>query len=382
MTEQDIAMSVASDVVVCVPCVDHYPQFKEAEDVKGFEGEYDRMNLKLMKTIDGNLFVSRYATKNPMFISAGTYGEVYRYESQSGTYAIKKFRLLDAENVYDQVYTNCCMEVIMLKSISHPNIVRILDAGMIGGYLHAAFDYYENNLSCQTFKEIRQHHKNWQCAMLKQISHALAYLHSQQIIHRDIKPTNILFRVVVSAITGKKYIHFALCDFGAAIDCKLYDKPVVVQTKVTTPMFEAPEMMFRSRMYTSAVDIFALGCTLYYTMTGGEPLLPPNIGDLDPSDGFALMQGRLQCATSDERAFFATLPAVNLKHIDLLWSISYCRIDGCKHIGMCNTLFREMVSLHPNNRPTAAQVHMKILAIIKKQREISIAYKQAECKVL
>jgi serine/threonine protein kinase len=367
--------------VVKVPCTDHHMLINPTDIFKGVEGEYDKIDTNMMKLISANSFSAAYSNKDAEFISHGSYGEVFRCKTNHGMYAIKKYVMDNGDNELNKFHQNNCMEIIILKSIHHPNVVRILDASIVGGCLYAAFDNYDNDLHSCNFKKLYEHHRNWRLLMMKHISHALAFLHGQQIIHRDIKPSNILYRVFPSE-SGKKYIHFALCDFGAAIDCKFYDHPVVVQTKVTTCTFEAPEMMFRSRMYTSSVDIFALGCVLYYVMSNGDHLLPNIMEKLDPSNRFAIIQARINHATDIERAFFSKLPDADFPKIDQVLSLRYYHLQKCKHIGVSNALMQKMVTLHPDNRPTARQVNFDILAIIDKQREAAIANKKTECKVL
>ncbi len=375
-------MAEVEDVVVNVPCTEHYPQFKTLDDVVGFDTEYYHLDFKSLKTINSKLFLDKYSTGTPAFVSMGTYGQVYRSESSEGVFAVKKFVMINGYNEPHRFYQNNCMEVVILKSVNHPNVVRLLDASVVDGYLHAAFDYYENDISRFNFGHLQRHHRNWRLLAMKHISNALAYLHSQLIIHRDVKPSNILYRVFPTK-SGKKYIHFALCDFGAAIDCKGIDRPVVVHTKVTTCTFEAPEMMLRSRMYTSAVDVFGLGCVLYYIMTNGLPLLPHTLEQLPPQDGFAILESRLQQrASEEERAFFSTLPEGNFTRIDLLYGLCFRHIPPLKKIGTCNDLLLKMIALDPNKRPTAKQVNREIIAINQTQRELYASRKQGECKVL
>jgi len=162
-------MAEVEDVVVNVPCTEHYPQFKTLDDVVGFDTEYYHLDFKSLKTINSKLFLDKYSTGTPAFVSMGTYGQVYRSESSEGVFAVKKFVMINGYNEPHRFYQNNCMEVVILKSVNHPNVVRLLDASVVDGYLHAAFDYYENDISRFNFRHLQRHHRNWRLLAMKHI---------------------------------------------------------------------------------------------------------------------------------------------------------------------------------------------------------------------
>lgn len=101
--------------------------------------------------------------------------------------------------------------------------------------------------------------------MLYQVTDGLAYLHHCKIVHRDIKPQNILI-----SRTGEQ---MKLADFGISRALKTNDKTDFTNTNVTNPHgtkgWIAPEL-YQNKRYDFKADIFPLGCVFAYTVSGGK----------------------------------------------------------------------------------------------------------------
>ena len=150
-------------------------------------------------------------------------------------------------------------EAQMVMAMAHPAIVPVWDHGEVDGRLYIVMPYLPGG-------SLRQHLENAplpfeQCVIItERIAWALDAAHAENIIHRDVKPHNILLDEQGQAF---------LADFGVArlMDEEGTDKTV---TMVGTPEFIAPEQGLDGKLTTQA-DVYQLGATLFYMLTGQQP---------------------------------------------------------------------------------------------------------------
>lgn len=177
------------------------------------------------------------------FLGGGAHGVVYSAQNlNSGeVFALKEISLAN-----NQITRSLARELSILFSVDHPNIVRIEEAFYHSDKVYLIMEMVASDLG--EYLEARRGFslddvKKW----MKQIISAVAYLHSLNIIHRDLKPENIL----VSGDVVK------LADFGSA---RGWFNDVQLTPQVTTLHYRAPELLLGSQKYTSAVDIWSIGC--------------------------------------------------------------------------------------------------------------------------
>jgi eukaryotic-like serine/threonine-protein kinase len=157
----------------------------------------------------------------------------------------------------------------ILASLSHPNIARLLDAGVADdGQPYLALEYVAGtplSAHCDAHRlSIRE-----RLELLRQVLSAVQYAHAHLVIHRDLKPSNIL-------VSNDGQVH--LLDFGIA---KLVNEAGAAQAteltilggSVLTPDYAAPEQVAGGPI-TTAADVYALGVMLYELLTGERPYRP------------------------------------------------------------------------------------------------------------
>lgn len=202
------------------------------------------------------------------FLGEGAFAEVYRVNHKFlGRQAMKVFKQtgVEAEEV-----TRLLGEAILLSRIGHPNIVRVFDANTVetkygtlgfftmeyvpGGTLDKFWRSFGfKRIPVETCVEI-----------VKQICRGLGVAHraNPPIIHRDIKPQNILVGYEADGLRVR------LSDFGLA---KEVNPLTLLATAAGTLSFKPPEVFRKKRADSTAGDIFALGATMYLLLTDELP---------------------------------------------------------------------------------------------------------------
>ena len=162
-------------------------------------------------------------------------------------------------NISEEQLNSIHMEIHLLKKLSHENIVRYIDAISTERHLNIILEYVETGSLAAINKKFGPFHESLVSIYIKQVLTGLAYLHSQGIVHRDIKGANIL--------TTKEGV-VKLTDFGVATKLSETTKSMSV---VGTPYWMAPEIAYPTGPTTFACDIWSLGCTVIELLTGAPP---------------------------------------------------------------------------------------------------------------
>lgn len=195
-------------------------------------------------------------------IGEGTYGVVYKAKDiETGqTVALKKIRL-DAES--DGVPSTAIREISLLKELNHPNVVRLLDVVPSEKKLFMVFEFLDRDLKKYmdsvpaggiSLPLVKSY--------LYQLLSGVAFCHSHRILHRDLKPQNLLIDAHGS---------IKLADFGLA---RAFGVPVRSYThEVVTLWYRAPEILLGCRYYSTPVDVWSIGC-IFAEMITRRALFP------------------------------------------------------------------------------------------------------------
>ncbi len=157
-------------------------------------------------------------------------------------------------------YKRFLKEARTLSQLIHPNIVTIYDAGRIENYYYIVMEYLQESLK----EKINKNHKiepEHALHIIKSIADALYYAHGKGVVHRDVKPANILFR--------KDGIPVIL-DFGIAKITDSKTKLTKTGMYIGTPKYMSPEQ-FNVKRLDGRSDIYSLGVVLYEMFTGKVP---------------------------------------------------------------------------------------------------------------
>ena len=213
---------------------------------------------------DGTIIADRFELKG--YIAEGAFGKVYKgHHKQLGiNIAIKVLKKTTAFNA--EVKERFLREAKIMANVNHPNVVRIYDVGEFHGHVYLVMDYIDG-VNLQRFVQTEKKLTSGEyLKVMIQISDALAKIHGQGIIHRDIKPDNIMVTPAGKPI---------LMDFGLAKERSPSEERDVELTKegicMGTPLYMAPEQFKAPNQATKASDIYSLGVAFYQMVTGVNP---------------------------------------------------------------------------------------------------------------
>ena len=187
-------------------------------------------------------------------LGQGTYGVVSKCREKltDNVYAIKDIKV---SRGFEGIPATALREIAILKSLKHPNIINQVGVFNQGfKKFSIIFEFADGDLKNRVDKLkpgeffTEETIKKW----MYQILLGTAYCHSQMVLHRDLKPNNIL-------ITDDDTIKIA--DFGLA---RTFNLPVTLYTReVISLWYRAPELLLGEAEYCTGVDIWSIGCIMY-----------------------------------------------------------------------------------------------------------------------
>jgi len=194
-------------------------------------------------------------------IGEGTYGVVYKAKNRENgeIVALKRIRL---ESEDEGVPCTAIREISLLKELDHPNIVRLYDVIHSDRKLTLVFEHLDLDLK----KYLDEHSGFLPLTVVKnllfQLLKGIACCHEHRILHRDLKPQNLL-------INRKGELRIA--DFGLA---RAFGIPVRSYShEVVTLWYRPPDVLMGSGKYSTSIDIWSAGC-IFAEMLNGRALFP------------------------------------------------------------------------------------------------------------
>jgi len=162
-----------------------------------------------------------------------------------------------------EVKSRFLREAQMSAQLSHPNIVPIFTVDEIDGVVFFSMGLVEGETLAQRLSHDPRPPVETVRAMLREVADALAYAHARHVVHRDVKPDNIL----VDAASG----HVLVSDFGIARAAEGDARLTVTGVAVGTPAYMSPEQAMGDREVDGRADIYALGVVGYQMLAGELP---------------------------------------------------------------------------------------------------------------
>jgi serine/threonine protein kinase len=186
-------------------------------------------------------------------IGSGGFAQVYQaYDTVEGLRVALK--LITGMSAAENIFRN---EVRIISRLDHPNVTRLKTAEILGRRLVLVSELGERTLSA-VYERSRP--PRYAIQVLDQVLRGLAYAHSQGVIHRDVKPDNILVW---------RDGRVKLTDFGIS---KIVEKPILYTTVTGTPSYRAPEQAYGRPTFAS--DVFSTSVMFYEMVTRTLPRWP------------------------------------------------------------------------------------------------------------
>ncbi|KAI4251251.1 MAG: hypothetical protein LQ352_004962 [Teloschistes flavicans] len=210
-------------------------------------------------------------------LGEGTYATVFKGRNrQTGELVALKEIHLDSE---EGTPSTAIREISLMKELKHENIVSLHDVIHTENKLMLVFEYMDKDL--KKFMDSRGQGGQLDYVTIKsfmyQLLNGIAFCHQNRVLHRDLKPQNLL-------INNKGQLKLA--DFGLA---RAFGIPVnTFSNEVVTLWYRAPDVLLGSRTYNTSIDIWSAGCIMAEMYTG-RPLFPGTTNEDQLQKIFRLM---------------------------------------------------------------------------------------------
>jgi len=268
-------------------------------------------------------------------IGAGTYGKVYKArDRRTGEYvAIKMVSLESGDEGFP---VPLLREIKILTRLRHSNVIGLKEVAFKDNEVALVFDYMENDLMAVIHSIENQFTPPQVKCYLKQILEGVYYIHSQGVLHRDLKGANLLLNH-----RGE----LKICDFGHAVE---RTRKSAGTNNVVTLWYRAPELLLGCTYYGFEIDTWSIGCIFYELLTRNV-LFPGNNAREQMENIFKL------CGTPNEQNFpgISELPEYNTL-------VNFPKYERKLRETFQRARFSEeeidfldkCLTLHPDSRPT------------------------------
>jgi DNA-binding response OmpR family regulator len=198
-------------------------------------------------------------------IASSALSTVYLAESEKvgRLVVLKVFGQVPGRTEKNNTFDRFLQEYQIIAGIAHPNVVRIYDLGVADDHAYITMEYFRaGDLRMRIRRGLDP---NLAGHMLRQMAEALAAIHSVGVLHRDLKPGNVMLRDDGTIV---------LIDFGLAKQVELDAEITATGEIFGTPYYMSPEQG-HGKEVDERSDIYSLGIIFYEMLTGQKPFLAP-----------------------------------------------------------------------------------------------------------
>lgn len=210
-------------------------------------------------------------------LGSGGVGRVYRarHRSTGQVVALKVIRkeMLDKPNALRRFQR----EMQAIDRLDHPNLITAYDACRVGDTHFLVMEYADGADLAKHVRDEGPLPVGVACDYIRQAALGLQFAHEQGVVHRDVKPHNLL--LTTDGVI--KVLDLGMAKLTASLeDGRVLTRLTDVGTLLGTPDYLAPEQAVDTHGADVRSDIYSLGCTLYYLLTGGPPFTGKNMHEV------------------------------------------------------------------------------------------------------
>lgn len=229
-------------------------------------------------------------------------------------------------------------EISLLKDLQHHSVVELFDVAIMDSSIYMIFEYLDMDLK----KLLDKYKPSFTPKLVKSYMHqmldAIAFCHMHRILHRDLKPQNLLI---------DRDGHLKLADFGLA---RSFNFPMRTYThEVVTLWYRAPEILLGTKFYATGVDIWSLGC-IFAEMILKRPLFP---GDSEIDQLYRIFR---TMSTPDEDNWPGVSQLPDYKRTFPRWEAQPIPDDIARY--KAHDLFEQLMVYDPTQRISARNAMM------------------------
>nr|USW07770.1 Cell division control protein 2 [Crypthecodinium cohnii] len=276
-------------------------------------------------------------------LGEGTYGKVYKAidNNTQEPYALKKIKIVyeaDGEGVPG----TAIREVSLLKECDHVNVIKLYEVFVQPTALYMLFEYADMDMRAYLKRFGKLADPVWLKSATCQLFCGISFCHRRRILHRDLKPQNVLVDVANSCLK--------LADFGLA---RAFSVPLRAYThEVVTLWYRSPEVLLGQRKYATPMDIWSLGC-IVAEMATAQALFP---GDSEIDQIFKIFR---VLGTPTEKVWPGLTTLQDFKQTFPRWHSTELRAVAEHGPGLGSAgldVIRQCLRYNPVDRPSAQRM--------------------------
>ncbi|ELP92332.1 serine/threonine protein kinase HT1, putative [Entamoeba invadens IP1] len=224
-------------------------------------GEVCTNNFKFMCATENSTKLDYDELIEEKKLGEGSFGVVFKGTFRGNSVAIKKMKNSNDDKDKCDEFEK---EVSMLDKFRNEYIIHFYGAVFITNHICMVSEFAEYG----SLQDLMKHKKSdevdmkLRVKMLLDAAKGISYLHENGILHRDIKPDNIL----VFSLDLNQKVNAKLTDFGSARNVNLLMTNMTFTKGIGTPVYMAPEVL-KQKKYTKSADVFSLSITMYETIS-------------------------------------------------------------------------------------------------------------------